>query len=139
MHIIDFNQNKWIKHISPTLDEASINPLIGSLKTLESWLRNDKHQFRNVTGAGLVTYLNTDNRLKMAMSREVQGNLQERGAKNVLEALYLSGKDSTEKVKECIKKIFEKDMFLNPFNLGTIEYRIGADFSDVSPNPQEAF
>lgn len=28
---------------------------------------------------------------------------------------------------------------MNPFNLGTLEYRIGTDFSFVSANPQEAF
>ena len=73
------------------------------------------------------------------MSQAVQQNLQKRGAKNVLEALYLSGADSTGKVRQCVKKIFGKDVFLNPFNLGTLEYRIGVDFSFISPNPQEAF
>ena len=73
------------------------------------------------------------------MSQAVQQNLQKRGAKNVLEALYLSGADSTGKVRECVKKIFEKDVCLNPFNLGTLEYRIGVDFSFISSNPQKAF
>ena len=140
MHIIDLNQSKQIKHISPTLDADPTGPSSLSLvENIKHWLKNDKRQFRAATGAGLVTYLNTDNRLKMAMSQEVQQNLQKRGAKNVLEALYSSGADSTGKVRQCVKKIFEKDVFLNPFNLGTLEYRIGVDFSFISPNPQEAF
>ena len=140
MHIIDLNQSKQIKHISPTLDADHTGPSSLSLvENIKYWLKNDKRQFRAATGAGLVTYLNTDNRLKMAMSQAVQQNLQKRGAKNVLEALYLSGADSTGKVRECVKKIFEKDVFLNPFNLGTLEYRIGVDFSFISSNPQKAF
>lgn len=140
MHIIDLNQSKQIKHISPTLDADPAGPSGLSLaESIKHWLKNDRRQFRAATGAGLVTYLNTDNRLKMAMSQAVQQNLQKRGAKNVLEALYSSGADSAEKVRQCIKRIFEKDIFLNPFNLGTIEYRIGEDFSSISTNPQEAF
>ena len=140
MHIIDLNQSKQIKHISPTLDADPTGPSSLSLvENIKHWLKNDKRQFRAATGAGLVSYLNTDNRLKMAMSQAVQQNLQKRGAKNVLEALYLSGADSTGKVRQCVKKIFGKDVFLNPFNLGTLEYRIGVDFSFISPNPQEAF
>lgn len=140
MHIIDLNQSKQIKHISPTLDADPTGPSSLSLvENIKHWLKNDKRQFRAATGAGLVSYLNTDNRLKMAMSQAVQQNLQKRGAKNVLEALYLSGADSTGKVRQCVKKIFGKDVFLNPFNLGTLEYRIGVDFSFIPPNPQEAF
>lgn len=140
MHIVDSNGNQQLKHISPTLDAGPSGPSSPSLdEAIKDSLINDKRLFRAVTGAGFVTYLNTDNRLKMAMSQPVQQNLQERGAKNVLEALYVSGTTSTETVRKCIKKIFGKDVFLSPFNLGTLEYRIGTDFSVVSSNPQEAF
>ena len=140
MKIVEANQNKQLRHISPTLDEDPTGPMSSDIRnTLSYWLKSDKREFRAATGAGLVTYLNTDNRLKMVMSQPVQQNLQKRGARNALEALYISGTDSTEKVRQCIKKIFDKDIFLNPFNLGTLEYRIGTDFSFVSANPQEAF
>ena len=140
MKIVEANQNKQLRHISPTLDEDPTGPMFSDIRnSLSYWLKSDKREFRAATGAGLVTYLNTDNRLKMVMSQPVQQNLQKRGARNALEALYISGADSTEKVRQCIKKIFDKDIFLNPFNLGTLEYRIGTDFSFVSANPQEAF
>ncbi len=142
MKIVESNQSKQLRHISPTLDKEPAGPMSSDILTLlSSWLNNDKRAFRDATGAGLVTYLNTDNRLKMAMSQPVQQNLQKRGARNVLEALYISGADSTERVRQCIKKIFDKnkDVFLNPYNLGTLEYRIGTDFSSISVNPQEAF
>ena len=140
MRIIDSNQSKMIKHISPTLDTDPSGPSGLSLEqSIKYWLEKDKRQFRAATGAGLITYLNTDNRLRMAMSRPVQQDLQNRGAKNVLEALYISGADSTEMVRQCIKKIFDKDILLSPFNLGTLEYKIGTDFSSISHNPQEAF
>lgn len=140
MKIVESNQDKQLRHISPTLDSDPTGPISSDIQaTLSHWLEHDKHEFRAATGAGLVTYLNTDNRLRMVMSQPVQQNLQKRGARNVLEALYISGADTTEKVRQCIKKIFEKDVFLNPFNLGTLEYRIGTDFSSISANPQEAF
>lgn len=140
MHIIDSNGTQQLKHISPTLDAAPSGPSGPSLgEDVKNWLINDRRLFRAVTGEEFVTYLNTDNRLKMAMSQPVQQNLQERGPKNVLETLYVSGSTSVEKVRSCIKKIFGKDIFLSPYNLGSLEYRIGSDFSVVSANPQEAF
>ena len=125
MKIVEANQNKQLRHISPTLDEDPTGPMSSDIRNaLSYWLKSDKREFRAATGAGLVTYLNTDNRLKMVMSQPVQQNLQKRGARNALEALYISGADSTEKVRQCIKKIFDKDIFLNPFNLGNASVRL---------------
>ncbi len=92
MKIVETNQSKQLRHISPTLDSDPTG-LTNSdiLTTLSNWLVRDKRAFRAATGAGLVTYLNTDNRLKLAMSQPVQQNLHKRGAKNVLEALYHFG------------------------------------------------
>lgn len=140
MKIVETNQSKQLRHIAPTLDSDPTGPIHPDiLATLSHWLVHDKRAFRAATGAGLVTYLNTDNRLKLAMSQPVQQNLHKRGAKNVLEALYTSGSSATEIVRECIRKIFDIDIFLNPFNLGTLEFKVGDNFSFVSNNPQEAF
>ena len=140
MKIFESNQSKQLRHIAPTLDSDPSGPSAPDIiTTLSHWLVHDKRAFRAATGAGLVTYLNTDNRLKLAMSQPVQQNLYKRGAKNVLEALYTSGSSATEIVRECIRKIFGIDIFLNPFNLGTLEFKVGDDFSFVSNNPQEAF
>lgn len=141
MKIIDRNgQKNCLRHISPTLDG---DPPLFSTYDLENFLsntlKNNHTAFRNATGAGFVTYLNTENRLRLAMSQPVQQNLQGRGAKNLLEALYLSGTDSIKKVKDSIKEIFQKDICLSPYNLGTLEFKIGSDFSSISSNPQEAF
>lgn len=140
MKIVEKNQSKQLRHISPTLDgepEGLIHSDITA--ALSNWLEYDKRQFRNATGAGLVTYLNTDNRLKLAMSQPVQQNLNARGAKNVLEALYESDTASISRVEESIKKIFGVDIFLNPYNLGTLEFRVGINSSEVSKEPQEAY
>lgn len=140
MKIVETNQSKQLRHIAPTLDSDPTGPTHPDiLATLSNWLAHDKRAFRSATGAGLVTYLNTDNRLKLAMSQPVKENLHKRGAKNVLEALYISGSSATETVSECIRKIFGIDIFLNPFNLGTLEFKVGDNFSFVSNNPQEAF
>ena len=140
MKIFESNQSKQLRHIAPTLDSDPSGPSAPDIiTTLSHWLVHDKRAFRAATGAGLVTYLNTDNRLKLAMSQPVQQNLYKRGAKNVLEALYTSGSSATEIVRECIRKILGIDIFLNPFNLGTLEFKVGDDFSFVSNNPQEAF
>lgn len=140
MKIVEYNQSKQLRHIAPTLDGEPTGPTYSDIvTTLSNWLARDKRAFRAATGAGFATYLNTDNRLKLAMSQPVQQNLYKRGAKNVLETLYMSGSSSTETVRNCIRKIFGIDIFLNPFNLGTLEFKIGDDFSAVSSNPQEAF
>lgn len=140
MKLIETNGDKQLRHISPTLDGPPTGPgNYDMLNVLANWLKHDKLLFRSATGNGLVTYLNTDNRLKLAMSQQVQQKLNERGAKNVLEALYVSGSTSSETVRTCIYKIFGKDIFLNSFNLGTLEFKVGDDFSRVPKNPQEAF
>ena len=140
MKIVETNRGGQLRHISPTLDKDPTEiTLSGIRNTLSNWLERDKRAFRSATGAGLVTYLNTDNRLKLAMSQPVQQNLNDRGAKNVLETLYMSDPLSTETVKDCIHEIFGINVFLNPFNLGTLEFKVVDDFSSVSSNPQVAF
>lgn len=72
MHIVDSSGNKQLKHISPTLNAGPSGPSSPSLdEAIKDSLINDKRLFRAVTGAGFVTYLNTDNRLKMVMSQPV--------------------------------------------------------------------
>ena len=65
--------------------------------------------------------------------------LYKRGAKNVLEALYEAGASATEKVRACIKSIFDTDIYLDCSNLGMIQYRVGKDFSSIPENPQAAY
>ena len=91
MRIVEINQSKQLRHISPTLDGAPAGPTHPDIRTtLSNWLERDKRAFRSATGAGLITYLNTYNRLKLAMSQPVQQNLHKRGAKNVLKpSIYL--------------------------------------------------
>lgn len=141
MNIVETVHGKQLRHIAPTLDGDPSGPTNADLITiLSNWLANDdKRLFRSATGAGLVSYLNTDNRLKLALSQAVKQDLQKRGPKNVLEALYTSGSTTTEIVRKCIRDIFGIDVFLNPFNLGTLEFRVGNDFSAVSKDPQDAY
>ena len=141
MNIVETTHGKQLRHISPTLDGDPSGPSNADLMAiLSSWLENDdKRLFRSATGAGLVSYLNTDNRLKLALSQAVKQDLQKRGPKNVLEALYTSGSTTTEIVRKCIRDIFGIDVFLNPFNLGSLEFRVGNDFSAVSKDPQDAY
>lgn len=140
MKIVETVHGKQLRHISPTLDGDPSGPTHADIQdTLLRWLKSDQRLFRSATGPGLVSYLNTDNRLKLALSQAVKQDLQKRGPKNVLEALYESGSTATETVQKCIRDIFDVDVFLNPYNLGTLEFRVGHDFSTVSKNPQDAF
>lgn len=139
MKIVESDSGKQLRHVAPALDK---NPTVRTspdiLFALSHWLANDKREFRSATGAGLVTYLNTDNRLKLAMSQKVEPDLNKRGAKNVLEALFMAGIDATEKVRQYIKSIFGKDIYLDCSNLGLLQFKIGKDFSSISDNPQVA-
>lgn len=141
MSPVETSQGLQLRHICPTLDKDPSGLTSHDLQSLlNSWLKHDCCQFRSATGPGFVTYLNTDNRLKLAMGQQVQKDLQNRGAKNVLEALYISGTESTEKVRNCIKSIFDDtDVYLDSSNLGMLQYRVGKDFSSIPENPQAAF
>ena len=138
---IETSQGLQLRHISPTLDQDPSGPSAHNLRDiLASWLNHDHYRFRSATGPGFVTYLNTDNRLKLAMGQQVQKDLQKRGAKNVLEALYISGPESTNRVRESIREIFDDtDVYLDSTNLGMLQYRVGKDFSAIPENPQAAF
>ncbi len=141
MHPVETANGLQIRHICPTLDKEPSGPIHHDLRNvMESWLKGDSTQFRVASGPGLVTYLNTDNRLKLAMGQQVQKDLQNRGAKNVLEALYLAGTKSTQNVRACVNNIFDTtDVYLDSSNLGMIQFRVGADFSSIPDNPQDAF
>lgn len=140
MNIVKEDHHEMLRHISPMFNGESVGARYNNVSsTLSTQLVSDKPAFRLATGDGMVTYLNTDNRLVLAMKKTVEANLRGRGAKNLLETLYVSGIDSTEKLRECIKSIFNLDIFLNSSNLGTLEIKIGDDFSEVPNNSQEAF
>lgn len=136
--VYDTNSGQQLRHISPTLDAKRLEFTTTNLEdNLEKWLINNKLQFRKLTGASFVTFLNTDNRLKLAAAQPVQ-NLEKNGVKNVLEALYLAGAESTFKVRENAKAIFNTDVYLDTSNLGTIQYKVGKDFSGISENTQKS-
>lgn len=141
MSPVETSQGLQLRHICPTLDKDPSGPSHYDLRNiLDLWLKQDRCQFRSSTGPGFVTYLNTDNRLRLAMGQQVQKDLQKRGAKNVLEALYISGPESTKRVRECIREIFDDtDVYLDSSNLGMLQYRVGKDFSLIPENPQAAF
>ncbi len=128
-----------LRHIVPTLDKKPVDITVhGSDNTMNSWLNDNECQFRKVTGAGLVTFLNTDERLNLASSKQVQ-NLRTQGAKNVLEALYISGVESTYTVRKNIQNIFATDVHLDTSNLGMLQYKVGKDLSSISENTQTAY
>ena len=141
LNIVDVSQGLQLRHLSPTLDKEPTGPIHHDLRTvLDGWLNGDKLQFRSATGAGFVTYLNTDNRLNLAMGKQVQKDLRQRGAKNVLEALYESGSEATQKVRDCMKAIFDDlDVYLDASNLGMIQFRVSKDFSSMPENLQEVY
>ncbi len=142
MKIATRDHGVQFQHISPTFDENPVGFVYREytelVDVITHYLEENKQEFRAITGAGLVSYLNTDNRLNLSKSYSVEANLNSRGAKNVLEALYQSDSNSVQKVKECIKKILNIDVFLNPYNLGSLEFKVGEDFSSVPTDPQEA-
>ena len=136
--VYDTNSGQQLRHISPTLDAKRLEFTTTNLEdNLEKWLINNKLQFRKLTGASFVTFLNTDNRLKLAAAQPVQ-NLEKNGVKNVLEALYLAGAEPTFKVRENAKAIFNTDLYVDTSNLGTIQYKVGKDFSGISENTQKS-
>ena len=132
MHLKEGASGAQLRHVAPTLDKKPIDfTLTNPNNVMNSWLNDNIQQFRKITGAGLTTFLNTDGRLNLAASKQVQ-NLRTQGAKNVLEALFLSGVEATEQVRKYIQDIFEVDVHLDTSNLGMLQYKVGKDLSSIS-------
>ena len=140
-----FDGNEELRHISPTFD-LDDNYNLSTLQlsnTMNGWLLNDNRNFWKHVGAGLVTFLNTDNRLKLIMSQQ-SNNLREYGAKNVLEAVYLADTETlhceiSNNVRKKIREIFNTDIYLDTSNPGILQYRVGRDFSNISDKPQDSY
>ena len=114
MNIVDTNGGlQQLRHISPTLNAQPAGPqTFNLLNTLKQQLRNtDKREFRQSTGQGMVTFLNTDNRLSLTQKCTVQ-NLQTVGPKNVLEALYHADIAAPNRIRELVKSTFNTDIYL---------------------------
>lgn len=134
------NGSYQIRHISPDLSNKIMGPAANDMDdSLKRWLEvEDKIKFRTAVGPGMVTYLNTDNRLQLAKGQSVT-DLQGEGAKNVLESLYLAGASAVETVRKKVKGSFGIDVYLDSSTLGKIQYRIGEDFSNVPDKGIEAY
>ena len=82
--------------------------------------------------------MNTDNRLSLARRQKISSALDGRIEKNVLETVFNASKEYKEKLSDCSKKIFGIDAYLNIYNLGSLEFRLGDDFTSVPQDPKEA-
>lgn len=141
MDIIEGNNGlQQIRHISPTLNEQPSGPQMYSLedKINKQLDKADKREFRQSTGQGMVTFLNTDNRLSLTKKCTVQ-NLQTVGPKNVLEALYHADINAPARIRELVKETFSTDIYFDYTDPGTLQFRIGKDFSSVSENSRTAY
>ena len=140
MNIQNKHGTQELKHILPTFDGEPFGTSGNNLiNTLNIWLKSDYNTFKQYTGPGLITFLNTENRLRLALSCNENGPLNQRGARNVLEALYLSGKYIEIKLKTIIKKIFDVDICLSPYNIGALEVKVGQDLSSMPSSSQDAY
>jgi energy-coupling factor transporter ATP-binding protein EcfA2 len=141
MDITDTNLGmQQIRHISPTLDAQPITFQSSSLLTdIKRSLQNqDKQRFRKYTGPAMVTFLNTDNRLSLSRKCTVQ-NLQTAGPKNVLEALYNADLTAPNRIRELVNDTFNTDIYFDYTDPGTLQFRIGHDFSQISENSRIAY
>lgn len=86
----------------------------------------------------MVTFLNTDNRLSLTRKCTVQ-NLQTAGPKNVLEALYNADLTAPNRIRELVNDTFNTDIYFDYTDPGTLQFRIGHDFSQISENSRIAY
>lgn len=134
------NGIQQIRHIAPTLAGSPIAlQQIDLLNYLKMNLQEpDKQKFRKYTGPGMVTFLNTDNRLILPKKCTVQ-NLQTNGPKNVLEALYTAELEAPNRIQKLIKKTFNTDIYFDFTEPGTLQFRIGHDFSQIPKDSRAAY
>lgn len=130
-----------IRCVSPTFSSMPVVSQFGRDmdSVLNDYLQNRKDdvQLRKWIGPSLVTYLKTDNRLRLTKSQQSQGLAE--GPQNLLEMLYTSNTNNFEKVKEYTKTIFQKDILLSPYNPGKLEFKIHDSFAKMPSNPQLAY
>lgn len=141
MDIVEANNGlQQLKHISPTLSEQPSGPqTYNLLDTLKKQLEKvDKREFRQSTGQGMVTFLNTDNRLGLTKRTTVQ-NLQTTGPKNVLEALYHADIAAPNRIRTLVQNTFDTDIYFDYTDPGTLQFRIGDNFSTISENSRIAY
>lgn len=146
MKIFYVNGNEELRHISPTFNPND-TPNISTIQlasTMNDWLKTGQEtEFWRHVGSGLVTFLNTDNRLKLIQSHQAN-DLRNYGARNVLEAVYLADTNTanceiSNKVRDKIKIIFGMDVYLDTSNPGILQYRVGENFESIPPKPQDAY
>lgn len=135
--------NERINGIKPTLLEhesfVSSQNVEESINNALKRNNEDYLRFRSLLGKALLTYINTENRLKLVNRQRISdGDPFERGANNVLEALYLGEDNDTQTLDRIVNDIFGKKIYLNAHKLGEIMINIGNDFSNISSIGQDA-
>ena len=94
--------------------------------------RGEYREFRSLTGARMVTFLNTENRLNLVKKCNAR-DLHDVGAKNVLEALYLAGRQAAEQVGKMVRDVFKNtDIYFDYSNPGVLQFRSAKYFDAIS-------
>lgn len=141
INIVETNRgNSQLQIITPTLDASPTglqsNTLIEDLNNRLT--RSDKQSFRKAIGQRLITFLNTDNRLGLVKKCSVE-NLHQVGAKNVLEALYQADISAPSRIRKLVIDAFQTDIYFDYTDPGTLQFRIGDNFSNISEDSRTAY
>lgn len=92
-------------------------------------------------GESLVTFLNTDNRLRLAQSQQIS-SFDSISPENALFALYESYdvlNDAAERIRKYVQDTFQVDLYFDYTDLSSICFRVGDCFDHVSKDSREAF
>lgn len=140
--VINVSGGKALSCVAPTFNRP---PVVNNFNhdmesTLNDYLRNrhDDVQLRQWIGPNLITYLNTEERLKLANRQKSHGISQ--GPNNLLELLYVTDERDFDKINHFTQDIFQKKVLLSPFNPGMLELKINDDFANMeTERPQKAY
>ncbi|WP_082146147.1 ATP-dependent nuclease [Burkholderia pyrrocinia] len=137
---VDENKNVFLRYLSSNLTtEYSLGVGPGWEDQLDRSLKaSNEHSralFANWIGNYFISLFSTEDRLKIAKSAESSP----RGiTTHLLQALYNDGIETEAKVREIVKKAFQKDIRLDFSSLRTLLFRVADDLSNVPADPREA-
>ena len=137
LNIRNANGRENLIHLNPKLENAVTTISGANIKNAINNSIAEKRYFHSVIGPGIVTYLNTENRLILSKSRTTNDPLIN-GAQSLLDTLFLSGNNAINTVRKIVKKIFNKDIYLDYTGLGHLKIRFGDDFLNIPNNPIDA-
>lgn len=133
----DENTNWLFRTLAPELSqEHQINAQFWSQAEQDSQYLSNKLNFAKNFGFAMVAFITTDYRLQLV--KEAPSQNHERQEANLLQTFYNAGSDLERDIQKLVKRAFGKEIKLDFTVPQQLLFRVGDNFSSISPDPRDA-